>query len=62
MREEILEYGLRPEHKKVGLYLEEPDDHTVCLMKDGKVLAVFTQYVTITELWKEADKFLEKLT
>jgi hypothetical protein len=56
----ILPSILKPEHKAVGLYLEE-DDHLVYLKdKDGKVLAYWSASgVTIAEIQHEADQQLE---
>lgn len=53
----VLTEVLRPEHREVGLYLEE-DDHTVYLKQADEVLARWSATgTTIASIWNEADKY-----
>jgi len=56
----ILQACLTSRHQAAGLYLEEPDDHTVVLFDvTGRRLAVWNSTkATVKEIQDEADKRL----
>ena len=60
MLREVLDNILKPEHKAIGLYLDEDAD-MVFLCRKGEPLpvAVFTQHVLLGEILYEADQELE---
>ena len=57
----VLKACLTAKQREAGLYLEEPDDHTLELKdKNGKVLAVWgSSGATVIEIRKEADKYIK---
>jgi len=57
----LLKACLTKEQQAKGLYLEEPDDHTVELRgKDSKVLAVWSSSgATKFEIREESDKYIK---
>ena len=59
MLEGILKAALTKEQRDAGLYLSEPDDHTVLLRnKTDEMLAIFSIHATIENIRKEASQFL----
>jgi len=51
--------ALTIEHLTAGLTLQEPDDHTLALMADDKVIARFGCMVEVKAIRKAADKYLD---
>ena len=64
MLSSILEGTLKPEHKAIGLYLEEEADHLLFLKRKGQLLpvAVFSSHATIETIQQEADQALGEIT
>ena len=60
MRPEKLQAALTERQREAGLYLEEPDDETLQLKRDDKVLASFSQRgATVESIREEAERWLE---
>ena len=52
--------ALTIEHLAAGLTLQEPDDHSLVLMADDKVVARFGYMAEVMEIRKAADKYLRR--
>ena len=59
MLEMVLSAALTKKQREAGLYLEEPDDHLLCLKQEQIIRAVFSQTgATIYEIRKEGDRWI----
>lgn len=58
MMKETLKAALTPAQRNAGLYLHEPDDHTVLLKNSKGTLAIFGTHATIKNIRLTAEKFL----
>jgi len=63
MTEDVLQAVLTQEQREAGLYLEEPDDHTVELKdKAGERLAAFNSVsATVVAIRREGDRHIGRL-
>lgn len=63
MRPEVLKAALTKEQQEAGLYLEEPDDHTLLLKRKGQGLHLAAWYqttATIKDIRATANYYKEK--
>ena len=59
MKAAILQTTLCKRHREAGLYLDEPDDHTLHLKRGDEVLASwYAPSARIKDIWRTADQFV----